>query len=108
MTSIIFDEVDTGVSGRVAQAIAEKILKIAHASQVLCITHLPQVAAAADNQYLIQKQVTNGRTSTTVLPLSQDERVEEVARMLAGAEITDLTQKHAQELINSLGKLRKS
>ena len=107
MTSIIFDEVDTGVSGRVAQAIAEKILNIARSSQVLCITHLPQVAAAADNQYLIQKQVQDGRTSTMVLPLDEDQRVEEVARMLAGAEITDLTIKHAQELITTLGQLRK-
>lgn len=107
MTSIIFDEVDTGVSGRVAQAIAEKILNIARSSQVLCITHLPQVAAAADNQYLIQKQVQDGRTSTTVLPLDENQRVEEVARMLAGAEITDLTIKHAQELITTLGQLRK-
>ena len=73
----------------------------------MCITHLPQVAAAADNQYLIQKQVQYGRTSTTVLPLDEDQRVKEVARMLAGAEITDLTLKHAQELIASLGKLRK-
>ena len=73
----------------------------------MCITHLPQVAAAADNQYLIQKQVQDGRTSTTVLPLDEDQRVEEVARMLAGAEITDLTIKHAQELITTLGQLRK-
>lgn len=102
MTSIIFDEVDTGVSGRVAQAIAEKILKISRQSQVLCITHLPQVAAAATNQYFIQKTVKNGRTTTLVQPLNQQERIQEVARMLAGVEITPLTLEHAKELMASL------
>lgn len=102
MTSIIFDEVDTGVSGRVAQAIAEKILKISQQSQVLCITHLPQVAAAATNQYFIKKTVQDGRTTTLVQPLNEQERVHEVARMLSGAEITPLTIEHAKELITSL------
>ncbi|KIS03454.1 DNA repair protein RecN [Paucilactobacillus wasatchensis] len=99
ITSIIFDEVDTGVSGRVAQAIAEKIKLIAGHSQVLCITHLPQVAAVATHHLLIQKQVQHKRTTTSVERLTQDERVTELARMLAGAEITKLTLEHAQELL---------
>ena len=100
ITSIIFDEVDTGVSGRVAQAIANKIHQIATGSQVLCITHLPQVAAAADHHYFIEKNVVDERTQTTVYPLKTTQRVEEVARMLAGEVITDLSKEHAKELLN--------
>ncbi|MCM6932365.1 DNA repair protein RecN [Enterococcus italicus] len=99
LTSIVFDEVDTGVSGRVAQAIAEKISQIGRRSQVLCITHLPQVAAFADFQYFISKTVQNNRTKTTVVELTKEERVEEIARMLAGAEVTTLTKEHAKELL---------
>lgn len=100
VTSIIFDEVDTGVSGRVAQAIAEKIAAISTNSQVLCISHLPQVAAMADHQYFIKKQVEHDRTFTTVTDMSQQERIEEISRMMSGSEITELTLQHATELIN--------
>ncbi|HJE96698.1 MAG TPA: DNA repair protein RecN [Ligilactobacillus acidipiscis] len=99
VTSIIFDEVDTGVSGRVTQAIAEKISLIAQSSQVLCITHLPQVAAVSDHHYLVTKHVQDGRTETRVERLRQSEKIEELARMLAGTEITDLARKHAAELL---------
>ncbi|SES63160.1 DNA repair protein RecN (Recombination protein N) [Enterococcus malodoratus] len=99
LTSIVFDEVDTGVSGRVAQAIADKIFQIGQNSQALCITHLPQVAAKADQQLFISKEVIDGRTLTRVEELSETERIEEIARMLAGTEITDLTVKHARELL---------
>lgn len=99
VTSIIFDEVDTGVSGRVAQAIADKIRLIARHSQVLCITHLPQVAAVAQHHLLIQKAVKNGRTTTTVTPLNHDQRVSELARMLSGEKVTKLTLEHASELL---------
>lgn len=99
MTSIVFDEVDTGVSGRVAQAIAEKIAKIARHSQVLCITHLPQVAAQADYQYFISKEVQDGRTQTSITQLDDQMRVHEIARMLSGSEITALTMEHATELL---------
>jgi DNA repair protein RecN (Recombination protein N) len=107
VTSIIFDEVDTGVSGRVAQAIANKIVTIGMQSQVLCITHLPQVAAMADHEYKIRKDVTAGRTQTTVTPLNPDERVDELARMLAGEEITPLTLQHARELLSMAADTRK-
>ncbi|BDH62054.1 DNA repair protein RecN [Lysinibacillus sp. PLM2] len=100
VTSIIFDEVDTGVSGRVAQAIAEKIAAISNHSQVLCITHLPQVAAMADQHFLIRKEVDQNRTYTTVSNINMDERAEEISRMMSGAEITDLTLQHAKELLN--------
>lgn len=99
ITSIIFDEVDTGVSGRVAQAIAEKIHKISEASQVLCITHLPQVAAAADNEFYISKEVAHQRTETKVTTLNEQERIQEIARMLAGSEVTELALEHAKELL---------
>jgi len=100
VTSIIFDEVDTGVSGRVAQAIAEKISAISRHSQVLCITHLPQVAAMADQHYLIRKDIEDNRTFTTVSNIGIEERAEEISRMMSGAEITDLTLQHAKELLN--------
>ncbi|MFF5995447.1 DNA repair protein RecN [Lysinibacillus sp. KU-BSD001] len=106
ITSIIFDEVDTGVSGRVAQAIAEKIVDISVNSQVLCISHLPQVAAMADHHYYIKKQVEHDRTFTTVTEIKGQARIEEVSRMMSGAEITDLTLQHATELIE-MAKERK-
>jgi DNA repair protein RecN (Recombination protein N) len=99
VTSIIFDEVDTGVSGRVAQSIAEKIYKVAVDSQVLCISHLPQVAAMADTHLFISKVTKDGRTKTAVSPLSSEEKIKEIGRMISGVEITDLTKKHAEELL---------
>ncbi|EIJ78807.1 DNA repair protein RecN [Bacillus methanolicus PB1] len=99
VTSIIFDEVDTGVSGRVAQAIAEKIYKVSIGSQVLCISHLPQVAAMADTHLFIAKVTKGGRTITSVTPLSDAEKIKEIGRMISGVEITDLTKKHAEELL---------
>ncbi|MBL1227854.1 DNA repair protein RecN [Enterococcus sp. BWB1-3] len=104
ITSIVFDEVDTGVSGRVAQAIADKIYQISKKSQVLCITHLPQVAAMADYQYFISKEISNNRTETKVRRLTGEERTSEVARMLSGSEITPLTMEHAKELLQLADK----
>lgn len=100
ITSIIFDEVDTGVSGRVAQAMAEKIQRLSSGSQVLVITHLPQVAAMADHHLYISKEENGeGRTKTSVGKLSPDEQIEELGRMISGAEMTELTKKHARELL---------
>ena len=99
VTSIIFDEVDTGVSGRVAQAIAEKIHQVSDHSQVLCISHLPQVAAMADTHFLISKVIDAGRTRTELDTLDHNEKIKEIGRMISGAEITELTKEHAQELL---------
>lgn len=99
VTSIIFDEVDTGVSGRVAQAIAEKIYHVSVNSQVLCISHLPQVAAMADTHLYISKNIIAGRTRTAVKALNETEKVKEIGRMISGVEITDLTKEHAKELL---------
>jgi DNA repair protein RecN (Recombination protein N) len=108
ITSLIFDEVDTGVSGRVAQAIAEKIAIIATNSQVLCISHLPQVAAMADHHYLIKKIVISDRTMTEIHDVIESDRTEELSRMLSGAETTPLTLKHAEELLNLAAERKKS
>ncbi|MCM3788378.1 DNA repair protein RecN [Domibacillus indicus] len=108
ITSIIFDEVDTGVSGRVAQAIGEKIYKIAIHSQVMCISHLPQVAAMADTHLYIQKNLEGERTSTSVTPLDEEEKAAEIGRMISGVEMTDLTKKHAKELLALSAKLKQS
>ncbi|MBM7651558.1 DNA repair protein RecN [Neobacillus cucumis] len=106
VTSIIFDEVDTGVSGRVAQSIAEKIYKVAIGSQVLCISHLPQVAAMADTHLFIAKLIKGGRTKTSVTSLKTGEKIKEIGRMISGTEITDLTKKHAEELLQIAGKIK--
>jgi DNA repair protein RecN (Recombination protein N) len=106
VTSIIFDEVDTGVSGRVAQAIAEKIYHVAVNSQVLCISHLPQVAAMADTHLYISKEMLEGRTKTSVKALGKNEKVSEIGRMISGKEITDLTKKHAEELLELADKMK--
>lgn len=108
VTSVIFDEVDTGVSGRVAQAIAEKIYRVSVGSQVLCITHLPQVASMADTHLFIRKQIANERTTTTVNVLNEEEKVTEIARMISGVEITDLTTEHARELLQQASTLKHS
>jgi len=108
VTSIIFDEVDTGVSGRVAQSIAEKIYKVASLSQVLCISHLPQVAAMADTHLFISKIIKGGRTKTSVTPLQLEDKINEIGRMISGSEITDLTKKHAEELLYLAAESKKS
>ncbi|MDT3415254.1 DNA repair protein RecN (Recombination protein N) [Brevibacillus aydinogluensis] len=105
--TLIFDEVDTGVSGRAAQAIAEKLARVAQKRQVLCITHLPQVASLADAHFLIRKEMSEHETMTVVERLSDEERVKELARMLGGAEVTSKTEEHAREMI-LLGQQRKA
>lgn len=99
VASIIFDEVDTGVSGRVAQAMGEKIFRLSVGSQVLCISHLAQVAAMADQHLYITKTETNERTKTNVTSLDRESRIDELGRMIAGAQMTDLTKQHVEELL---------
>ncbi|WP_281886693.1 DNA repair protein RecN [Paenibacillus sp. YYML68] len=96
---LVFDEVDTGVSGRAAQAIAEKMSKLSGSCQVFSITHLPQVACMADVHYLIQKTTDGARTYTQIHDLDEQTRINELARMLGGVEVTDKTLEHAREMI---------
>ena len=100
-TSIVFDEVDTGVSGRVAQAIAAKIHKIGQNGQVLAISHLPQVIAAADYQFYIEKISDAHSTVSTVRLLNREERIEEIAKMLAGEDLTEAARQQAEQLLKS-------
>ena len=97
--TMIFDEVDAGVSGRAAQKVAEKLLAVSRGRQVLCVTHLPQIAALAENHLLISKSVRQERTYTQVTPLDTDGRVEELARMIGGTEITETTLRSAAEML---------
>jgi len=103
---LIFDEVDTGVSGRAAQAIAEKLSTLANGCQVFSITHLPQVACMADHHYEIKKQFIEERTFTSVTKLVEGHRINELARMLGGVEITDKTKHHAQEMLDLAYRLK--
>lgn len=98
--TLIFDEVDTGVSGRAAQKVAEKLHKLARHKQVLCVTHLPQMAAMADTHMLISKTEREGRTYTSVTPLDLEGRKRELARIIGGAQITETTLKSAEEMLN--------
>ena len=101
VNTLIFDEVDTGVSGRAAQKVAEKLKSVAAHKQVLCVTHLPQLAALADTHLLISKEERNGRTYTQVIPLDKEGRKYELARIIGGANITETTLKSAEEMLNT-------
>ena len=100
VNTLIFDEVDTGVSGRAAQKVAEKLRSVAKNKQVLCVTHLPQIAAMGDTHMLIAKSERDGRTYTTVTPLDHDGRTRELARIIGGASITETTLKSAEEMLS--------
>lgn len=97
--TLIFDEIDTGVSGRAAQRIAAKLFAVSGKKQVLCITHLSQIAAMADHHYLIEKNTEDGRAKTAVIPLSHEERLKELSRMIGGVEITELTLQNAAQML---------
>jgi DNA repair protein RecN (Recombination protein N) len=103
VATYVFDEVDAGVAGRVAIAIGQRLRRAARESQVLCITHLPQIAAFADSHYRVEKQTRRGRTTTRVVRLSAEERVEELARMLGGARVTPSAREHARQLLSEAG-----
>ena len=96
--TLIFDEIDAGISGRTAQAVSEKLATVADSHQVICITHLPQIASMADTHFLIEKNVANGHTISGIKKLMEDETVEELARMLGGAEITEAVLTNAKEM----------
>jgi DNA repair protein RecN (Recombination protein N) len=101
--SMVFDEIDTGIGGRAAEAVGKKLKALARANQVLCVTHLPQIATFADQHYVIEKKERNGRTRTSIRAVAGEERTEEVARMLSGAKLTDTSRKHAEQMIKANG-----
>ena len=97
--TVVFDEVDAGIGGEVAELVGKKLVNLAGHHQILCITHLPQIAKYGHHHLRIVKSVTKGRTRTTLIPLTADERVEELARMLGGKTITAKTRAHAREML---------
>ena len=96
---LIFDEVDAGIGGRVAEIVGRMLKELGRRHQVMCITHLPQVAAAADQQWRVAKRQVAGGALSSVTPLASADRVDEIARMLGGLKITDTTRRHAAELL---------
>jgi DNA repair protein RecN (Recombination protein N) len=101
--TMVFDEIDTGIGGRAAEAVGKKLKALARANQVLCVTHLPQIATFADQHFVIEKKDRNGRTRTSIRAVVGEERTEEVARMLSGAKLTDTSRKHAEQMIKANG-----
>jgi len=99
--TLVFDEIDTGIGGRAAEAVGKKLKSLSRSNQVLCVTHLPQIATFADNHYLIEKKAVGGRTRTTVHLIVGEERTEEVARMLSGARLTEASRKHAEQMLKT-------
>jgi DNA repair protein RecN (Recombination protein N) len=99
--TMVFDEIDTGIGGRVAEAVGLKLKELSQFNQVLCVTHQPQVASLADHHYLVEKGTVKNRTQIQVRELSEVEQIEEIARMLAGEKITETARQHAQELVQS-------
>jgi DNA repair protein RecN (Recombination protein N) len=99
--TMVFDEIDTGIGGRAAEAVGKKLKSLARSNQVLCVTHLPQIATFADHHYVIEKKERTGRTRTSIRMVSGEERTEEVARMLSGAKLTDTSRKHAEQMIKA-------
>ncbi len=99
--TLVFDEIDNGIGGRAAEAVGKKLKSLARSNQVLCITHLPQIAAFADLHLVIQKKEAQGRVRTSVRRLSAEERTEELARMLSGAKLTETSRKHAEQLLKA-------
>ncbi|MGD0467579.1 MAG: DNA repair protein RecN [Terriglobales bacterium] len=99
--TLVFDEIDSGIGGRAAEAVGKKLKALAKGNQVLCVTHLPQIATFADHHYLIEKREAAGRAKATVRQITGEERTEEVARMLSGAKLTETSRKHAEQMIRA-------
>ena len=101
--TLVFDEIDTGIGGRAAEAVGKKLKELSRTNQLLCVTHLPQIATFADHHYVIEKKERNGRTRTGIRPITGEERTEEIARMLSGAKLTETSRKHAEQMIKANG-----
>jgi len=108
MPTLIFDEIDIGVSGKVAQKVGEKLSYVSKRHQVICVTHLAQIACMADNHYLIEKMPDGTGTRTRVKKLDEKEAQAEIARMMGGAVITEITKKHAEEMLRSAREFKSS
>ena len=106
--TLVFDEIDIGIGGRAAEAVGQKLMDLSRAQQVLCVTHLPQIAAFADQHFLVEKQERQGKTKTSVRLLKEEERAEEVARMISGAKLTDTSLRHAEQMLKTSRKPAKS
>jgi DNA repair protein RecN (Recombination protein N) len=101
--TLVFDEIDTGIGGRAAESVGKKLKSLARSNQVLCVTHLPQIATFGDHHYVIEKKESGGRTRTSIRLVTGEERTEEVARMLSGAKLTETSRKHAEQMIKANG-----
>ena len=99
--TLVFDEIDTGIGGRAAEAVGKKLKSLARSNQVLCVTHLPQIATFGDQHFVIEKKEHGGRTRTSIRPVTGEERTEEVARMLSGSKLTETSRKHAEQMIKA-------
>jgi DNA repair protein RecN (Recombination protein N) len=99
--TLIFDEIDTGIGGRAAEAVGKRLKSLSRSTQVLCVTHLPQIATFADHHYLIEKKKAGDRMRTTVREIADDERTEEIARMLSGAKVSETSLKHAEQMLKA-------
>jgi len=99
--TLVFDEIDSGIGGRAAEAVGKKLKQLSRTKQVFCITHLPQIASFADQHYLIEKKETGGRTKTSARALDAEERTHEIARMISGAKLTDTSLKHAEQMLKA-------
>jgi DNA repair protein RecN (Recombination protein N) len=104
--TLIFDEIDTGISGRTAQSVAEKMVLISKSHQILCVTHLPQIASMSDAHFKIQKYVKDDKTITNVHRMDKIEQIDELARMLGGALVTELTRNHSREMLELARELK--
>jgi DNA repair protein RecN (Recombination protein N) len=101
--TLVFDEIDTGIGGRAAEAVGKKLKSLARSNQVLCVTHLPQIATFGDHHFVIEKKESGGRARTSIRAVTGEERTEEVARMLSGAKLTETSRKHAEQMIKANG-----
>jgi len=106
--TVIFDEIDTGISGRIAQCVSEKMYLISLSHQIFCVTHLPQIASMADTNYLISKSVKNDKTYTNIIKMNEKEKQQEIARMIGGTEVTKLTLENSKEMINMANKKKEN
>jgi DNA repair protein RecN (Recombination protein N) len=99
--TMVFDEIDTGIGGRAAEAVGKKLKALSRTNQVLCVTHLPQIATFADHHHVIEKKHSGGRSRTVVREITGEERTQEIARMLSGAKLTEMSRKHAEQMLKA-------